>query len=299
MAKENDEHLSLRRLSSAWFAVFVSEYILIFIINAFTIIAFARNRHLRKRSTYLIIYLTVADLLVGAVSGPLHIYHTVTFDIGSGFSWKNFFILTFDNIFTAFSLVNLLLISLERVHATFYPFRHCFIGKWFYLKAILCLWVLSLFYASAYGYLFLEKPFACRLLWASFIFPTLLIIIISYASIVVKMKSNPPPLQFGAFASETKFSETLLIVTVASTLIILPWTFYAVLYQYIVNRESKSTESLITNAINAFFYANSLVNPFIYAIRMQSFRKAMYSQLICKTTGATTRDQPAIELHSM
>ena len=197
------------------------------------------------------------------------------------------------------SLANLLQISLERVHATFHPFRHCFVGKWFYFKAILCLWVLSLFHSSADSYLYLEKPFACRLLWASFIFPTLLIITISYASIVVKMKRNPPPLQFGAIASERKLSGTLLIVTVASTLNILPWTFYSVLYQDVVNGESKSTASLITNSVNAFFYANSLVNPIIYTIRMQSFRKAMCGQLICRKTGETTRDHPPSELHSI
>ena len=298
MVKDKDEDISRRGLSASWFAVFVGEYILIFIINAFTVIAFARNRHLRKRTTYLIINLTVADLLVGAVSGPLHIYHTVTFDPGSGFSWQNFIILIFDNIFTASSIANLSLISLERVHATFYPFRHCLIEKWVHLKAILCLWVLALFPASVDAFLFLEKPFASRYVWASFIFPTLLTITISCASILVKMKHNPPPLQSGALASERKLSETLLIVTVSSTLNILPWIIYAVLYED-VKGLSKSTESLITNSVNAFFYASSLVNPLIYAIRLQSFRKAMYRQLICRKTGETTRIHPAIELHSI
>ena len=299
MVKDKDEDLSLRGLNTAWFAVFVSEYILIFIINAFTIIAFARNRYLRKCSTYLIINLTVADLLVGAVSGPLHLYHTVTFDPGSGFSWQKFIVLTFDNTFTATSITNLSLVSLERAHATFYPFRHCIIGKWFYLKAILCLWVLALFQASVDAFLFLEKPFASRYVWASFIFLTLLTITISYASILVKMKRNAPPHQFGTVASERKLSETLLIVTVASSLNILPWTFYAVLYEEIVNGLSKSTESIITNSVNALFYASSLVNPLIYAIRMKSFRKAMYRQLIYRKTGETAGVYPAIELRSI
>ena len=56
------------------FSIFITEFILIFIVNAVTLVAFARNRHLRKRTTYLMINLSVADLLVGAVSGPLGIY---------------------------------------------------------------------------------------------------------------------------------------------------------------------------------------------------------------------------------
>ena len=45
---------------------------------------FERNRHLRKRTTYLIINLTIADLFVGTVSGPMHIYHNMTVKRGSG-----------------------------------------------------------------------------------------------------------------------------------------------------------------------------------------------------------------------
>ena len=60
---------------SVFFPVIITEFLVILIINAVTIAAFARINHLRKRSTYLIINLTVADLLVGAVAGHLHVYH--------------------------------------------------------------------------------------------------------------------------------------------------------------------------------------------------------------------------------
>ena len=48
---------------STWLTVFVVELAVISIINGFTILTFARNRHLRKRTTYLIINLTIADFL--------------------------------------------------------------------------------------------------------------------------------------------------------------------------------------------------------------------------------------------
>ena len=53
------------------FAVLTTEFCFIFVINTFTVVAFARSRRLRKRSTYLVINQTVADLLIGAVSGPV------------------------------------------------------------------------------------------------------------------------------------------------------------------------------------------------------------------------------------
>ena len=53
-----------------WFGVWLTEFLLVFIINAFTLVIFARTLQLRKRSTYLIINLTVADLLIATISGP-------------------------------------------------------------------------------------------------------------------------------------------------------------------------------------------------------------------------------------
>ena len=58
-----------------WFPVFITEFLVISMINGITIAAFARADRLRKRSTYLIINLTVADLLMGAVTGSLIVYY--------------------------------------------------------------------------------------------------------------------------------------------------------------------------------------------------------------------------------
>ena len=86
-------------LNTTWLAVYIPEFVIIFLINGFTIITFARNRHLQKCTTYLIINLAVADLLVGAVSGPMYIYHTLTFEAESGISWKKFTVMFFQEIF--------------------------------------------------------------------------------------------------------------------------------------------------------------------------------------------------------
>ena len=49
------------------------EAVFIVLVNAFTIATFANNHQLRKRRTYLIINLTVADLLFGTTEGLLSI----------------------------------------------------------------------------------------------------------------------------------------------------------------------------------------------------------------------------------
>ena len=274
--------------STIWFSIFVTEFIVIFIINAVTLIAFARNHHLRKGTTYLIINLTVADLLVGAVSGPLGIYFTYEIEHAShGFSWREFSILTFGMLFPGSSLVNLSLISLERLHATLSPFRHCLIEKWVYYKIIVCSWFFLLILAASGAVLSLYEPVAYHCALASFNVFALLILTISYVVIVFKVKSNPPPQPFGSLASDRKLSVTLFMVTIVSILTILPWAIQHAQSvtsltwpDTILSRRSPAKEVRIAET-TVLFYANSLVNPLIYTIRMQEFRKAL-KDLICK-----------------
>ena len=282
-----------------WSGVFITEFILIFVINALTITIFSRNRHLRKRTTYLIINLTVADLLVGTVSGPLALCFKYKIQDGHGFSWREFCILTFFYLFPESSLVNLSLISLERLHATLYPFRHCLIEKWVYFKAIICCWLLALINSSLGAVLYLYEPVENLyvLILASHVVITLLILIISYVIIIVKVRSNPPPQNFGALASDRKLSVTLFMVTVVSVLTILPWAICAVFLVTTWSQQS-STRFLITETAAVLVYANSMVNPCIYAIRMQEFRKAL-KDLVYKKTPDSTRAQPIEQLHSM
>ena len=152
---------------SILFSVIITEYLLILIINAVTITAFARRRHLRKRSTYLIINLTAADLLVGAVTGPLHVYHKME-DI-FGLTWRGAIVIPIDNIFPIASIVNLCLISLDRLHATLFPFRHCLIGKRFYFKIILISWFASFLLAALMAGLFVNEEYSTfSYVWVSF-----------------------------------------------------------------------------------------------------------------------------------
>ena len=286
----------LQWASTLWFAVYVTECIMIFTINAATLLAFARNHHLRKRTTYLIINLTVADLLVGVVTEPMDLYSPQV-DLGS--IWQHFVISILYNMFPVSSLTNLSLIALERLHATLCPFRHCLIEKGFYFKTILCSWLLTLLLSSVLSVSKLYESLTAQIcVWASHIILTLLILTISYVIIIVNVKSNPPPQPSSSLASDRKLSVTLLMVTVVSILTILPYAVYVLIlvggkwYQL-----SKATQFHIRHAIYVLYYASSLVNPLIYAIRMKEFRKVV-KDLICKRGLESSRVQP-IELRVM
>ena len=170
--QEQDQNI-LADPGTIWFAVFTSELIAIFIINGFTLIVFARNRHLRKRTMYLIINLTVADLLTGAVTGPL--------DMRGSYiegAWRELRL-----IFPVASQACLSLISLERLHATLYPFRHCLTEKWAYFKIIIGTWLLALFLAVMVMVLRLHNEVGIPYAVASYTVVTLLVITVSYVII--------------------------------------------------------------------------------------------------------------------
>ena len=122
-----------------WLTVFTAEFVAIVTVNLLAIILFIKNRNLRTRSMYLVISLTVPDMLVGVLSVG---YVQFSFLQSCRLIKLNlsFEVLISSTIFFFFfsfvSLTNIAMISLERFHATFRPFRHRLIKRWVYVVAI-------------------------------------------------------------------------------------------------------------------------------------------------------------------
>ena len=260
---------------STWLTVFVVELAVISIINGFTILTFARNRHLRKRTTYLIISLTIADLFVGTVSVPMHIYHTMTIERGSGFGWGKFIVLFWAVVFITCSLLHLALLSLERLHATLFPFRHCLMLDRVYFKAVACIWIIAVIPASAGAALHLIAPQASQYVLASSIIAVLFTVIVSYVIIALNVKRKALPYSSGAVSSDRKLTVTILVVIFLSSLAFLPYFLDAVTGIRIKLRGlSDEAQFNIQESLNVLAYANSFVNPLVYTLRMKEFRKA-------------------------
>ena len=290
MRNETGNSSSSPMFRSTWLTIFVLELAVISIINGFTILTFARNRHLRKRTKYLIINLTIADFFVGTVSGPIHIYHIMTFEPGSGFGWEKFIVMFLESVFTACSLLHLALLSLERLHATLFPIRHCLMLDWVYFKAVACSWFLAVIPASAYAALFLIAPEASRYVGASLMIAVLFTVIVSYVIIALNLKRRVPSYSSGAVSSERKLTVTMLVVIFLSTLAFLPYFLDAVLGISIKLRGlSAQAQFDIQQSFNFFLFANSLVNPLVYTLRMKEFRKATRDW--CGSASAASRSQ--------
>ena len=246
------------------FAVLTTECCFIFIINTFTIVAFARSRRLRKRSTYLVINQTVADLLVGAVAGP--VYQNGLPGPQHVLSWRKCWRAIIDSFYIV-SVGNLALISLERLHATLYPFNHCLVRKRVYCKTIFCSWFGSFILASVFDILEIYEPVASQGAWQSFTFVTLTLLTAAYVIISSKVLSKPYAQRFSSvILVERKLSITLLIVTAVSIATLLPWAITSCISLRLGYARIQLPYKNVTTLILAIYYLNSILNPLIYAI---------------------------------
>ncbi|XP_020624069.1 substance-K receptor-like [Orbicella faveolata] len=267
-----------------WVTVGLAESVAIVTLNLCTIIVFIKNRNLRKRSTYLVINLAVIDMLAGGsavydfyrVGADCNVWKSHSID-----GWVRYILYVLLLLFPISSLSNITIIALERMHATFWPLRHRVLKKSAYGIIIAVVWVtaglttithilLDHFgkLSDVYFYLRISLAVMC-----------LLIIFVSYVFIVIKVRCGAQPRHHGPASRERKLTMTLLIVTVVSLLLYLPFN---ILYFLIFITKSEILLSLspsesfcLFSAIFALFYANHLVNPILYAIRMPEYRSAL------------------------
>ena len=265
-----------------WFAAFLALTVAIVTVNLLSIILFIKNSNLRTRGMYLVINLTTADMLVGGLST---IYLLIITDIGCKtvnvrLPWEGYMITWF--LFYWFpltSLTNITVISLERMHATFRPFRHRVIKKWVYGVSISVVWVLAGMISTAIFMLKLfDKERSHRqFLWQSYCLLCLSIICACYTSVTVKICCGARPQHHGAARRQRKLTVALLIMTIVSLLLWLPYAIATFVFHTTDSIRSLSyTKGMRLNmSLLLLFYTNSFVNPLVYTIRMPEYRKAL------------------------
>ena len=184
------------------------------------------------------------------------------------------FILELRSLLPYCSLINITIIGLERVHATFFPFKHRVLKKWVYGLIIVVVWVTSGLTSVSFMLLLFEELQDAFYLELTFLSICLLIICVCYTSIVIKVRYGAQPQHHGAASRERKLTMTLLIVTVVSVLLYLPYVVFFFVFFINKSEMSRSLRIHLNYALMFLFYANSLVNPTLYAIRIPEYRSA-------------------------
>ena len=224
-----------------WMVVGLTESVTIIALNSLTVIAFFRDRSLRKRSTYLVISLAVADMFTGGTS-PLDLFYNVG-ETCNFWRHKREHWYRIPQVFLFWFLVcsflSMTVISLERLNATFWPFRHRTIKKSVYWVVIIATWLTALLFSCTctliIGYYYPQKQGYYYYAWGSFISICLVVICVSYVSIFVKLRFGNQPRHHGAANRERKLTITLFTVTFLSLLLWLPYvitTFFVFRHQH-------------------------------------------------------------------
>ena len=267
-----------------WMVVGLTESVTIIALNSLTVIAFCRDRNLRKRSTYLVISLAVADMLSGGISA-----HDLLYNVGETCNFwgpnraywyiPQVFILWFP----VCSLTNMTVISLERLNATFWPFRHRTIKKSVYWVLIIAIWLTTLlFCALTMKYHHAYKEDYYHYAWGSFISICLLVICVSYVFIFVKLRFGNQPRHHGAANRERKLTVAFFTATSLSLLLWLPYVITSSLYFATDIFSSLSEIALfrLQGGSIVLLYANSFLNPILYSMRIPDFRRAL--KILCR-----------------
>ena len=184
------------------------------------------------------------------------------------------------HLFSFTSLINLLFISLERLHATFLPFRHRYVKKWVYGVIITVIW-LTTTVGESVEIVFEEtgrRNLVTPTLYIAVYIISVLVTCVSYLLIVIKVRCSRHPHHHGTARRERKLTGTSLIVALVSLFLWLPVIMYITVETFYFNsifNLSLRLQFHIYMNIATLFLANSIVNPIIYSLRIPEFRSGV------------------------
>ena len=257
-------------------------------VNLLSIVLFVKNSNLRTRAMYLVINLTVADMFVGGIAifdvvFQFLLYGCESENILQSFfkrEWQAVSFTTINMWLPLTSVTGIAVISLDRMHATFRPFRHRNIKKWAYGVTIAGVWILTAVTVIPYPLIGLcgNLQQQWQLVFPSYILFSycclcLIVICVSYTSIALKFWCGTRPPSHGAANRQRKLTVTLFITTLVSLLLLLPYVIYIFVSLSVIR--SLVTFFRLLLSLTLIYHTNSLVNPIIYTIRILEFRRAL------------------------
>ena len=212
-------------------SAFVVEAVLIAVGNLLTVVLFAFNRKLRRKSLFLIINMAFSDAMLGAVCLPLYVYLIV----GPAFQlWENayelqmrldIFVHVLHTIFTHSSLISAVFTSFERFYAINWPLKHRRLSVREYFIIILTTWFLAIIVCAVHNaehYLHLGFSF-----YGWVLFPLVFLSAVCVLNIGILMKFHGESLGSATLQQQNRSAQNMKRLTktllFASMTAILSW----------------------------------------------------------------------------
>ena len=270
-------------LSFVFSVVFFLEGVSILLGNIFTIFVFWKHRAELKRTSYLLVNLAVADLLV-AISIFIVLGCEVQ-NLAEGHNnsikrWQFTFFMIWDTLCETASLLNLQVISLERLYAVRWPFRHRTLSTRTYIYSLVFVWVTGVLIPSFHciSFAFVEHSRVIYIIAILIVLVVLILICVGYFLIFLQTTQNiPDGFHQRRIQQNKKLCKTLCIVTFFSLVCWFPSIVMPLAIDY-TKYYTANSWNLSHSLHNLFLlfkvmqYGNSLVNPIVYSFRMPLFK---------------------------
>ena len=263
--------------------------------NVLAIIIFLQEKKLRKKSLFLVMNMALADVMLGAVALPLYVYLIVgpDYQLWTAKAAHKSIFYFLDTTFSQSSLISAGSISWERFNSVFWPLKHKTLSMRTYGIVIFTVWSLAIL-VSIIAVLFYEyNSFkVATLSWMSFPLCFLFIVCACNFSIWRKVRTRNITLhqQNRAAFQNQRLTNALLFVSAISVLSWLPLVI--VNYLVFVQGVDIPRRFLFVDIINILNLSNSILNPFVYALRIPEFRQAL--RVSCCSRRQDVMNRPGI-----
>ena len=268
------------------------ETLIICVGNAFAIFVFwTKYTGSRRRASYLLINLAVADFLIGVTELPSFITNYIPNlmrkrnidDLGN-------YIGAFAIMFSTASVVSLAAVSVERTAAVVWPLAHRTSSDRVYVYCIAFIWMTAMSMFLNYILPFFKVWSAEYAVIALNIVLVLSILTTCLTYIIIRAHLKRSPQTFNSDERQNvernvKLSKTVFLVIALSFAC---WVPAIVLY---VIRDVFCKECIPAEVVcvgTVLHFANSLVNPIAYTCRLSTFRKTL--------NGLVKRQQVRVEI---
>lgn len=267
----------------AFCVCFILALVLIVVGNATTIFLFAANKRLRKKSFFLVINMAIADLFLGAVSLPIYTYlvggESQLWQTEWDASRENVYRFV-DDVFMQAALMTEVMISIERLYAIYWPYKHRTLSKRSYYMLTLTVWILAVVASLILFALFLTAHNNGFLyFWLPCTLTQTFIVCGCNIAICKKFQqsSSAPQQQNRGASRNNRLTKTLFIVCLINQLSWLPLIIMNTLLLFHVSGQWGWPYF----AVNVLNFSNSFVNPIVYAFRIPEFKQA-FIDLCCR-----------------
>ncbi|XP_078364244.1 adenosine receptor A1-like [Oculina patagonica] len=273
-----------------WSTSFVVESIAIVFANSLTFHIFLNQRKNLRQTSFLIINLALADLFVGLSTGCFAVENLILSYTGERPTATG--CLTVDVLSECASMSFLVVVSLERMHAVFWPLRHRITGTRSYIYVICTAWIFSvistiMFIISHIG--ILDKSISTSIfVFLMAVLP--LTVCVVYCRIWFRIKRlRKESIRKHRNMANNKLTKTLFIASILSVVTWLPLCATLLARIFCKNCLSSKNSNRIIYVARIFQYRNSLLNPIVYSLRLPEFRGKLLELLCRHQTGTSVK----------